>query len=251
MKSKLKSIKESDYHHDYHHTGASSCQSCNGDASPKIIFAFLGASNNMPNQLQHRQPMAFSTSCLPINNLFPPLTVHHHHHHHAPRGVCGVRRSVAMARAKGGMNRANNKSNNKSNKPDSSSPRRRNSKSTSGNGNGNVNKSAIPGEEKELSSLFEEDVDVRLGDANYIEAALQKIKRLDEEQERKRAARQKKVEQDGQVPVDRALQQALPKSRDEAIELLVKGAWWGIGLLVSLFFIVHLFIVGDWVGRSP
>lgn len=41
--------------------------------------------------------------------------------------------------------------------------------------------------------------------------------------------------------------EALPKSRDEFLNLLVRGAWFGVFALVALFLTVHLVIVRDWL----
>lgn len=41
-----------------------------------------------------------------------------------------------------------------------------------------------------------------------------------------------------------------PKDRTEALNLLIRGAWFGIGGLVVLFFATHLIIVRDWFPKS-
>lgn len=41
--------------------------------------------------------------------------------------------------------------------------------------------------------------------------------------------------------------EALPKSRDEFLNLLVRGAWFGVFGLVAMFLTVHLVIVRDWL----
>lgn len=92
-------------------------------------------------------------------------------------------------------------------------------------------KSSIPDGEKDLTNLFQEDVPVRM-----------KKSRSERERERVEAQRRKFG-----VGVD--LVKSIPKTREQAIELLVRGAWVGIGALVLLFVSVHLFIIGDWVGK--
>lgn len=37
----------------------------------------------------------------------------------------------------------------------------------------------------------------------------------------------------------------------KGLEIAVKGAWYGVYTLVGLFLFVHLFWVGDWVGKGP
>lgn len=90
--------------------------------------------------------------------------------------------------------------------------------------------------EEDLTSLFEENVSSRL-------------KRSSAGDSKSRRERRTHTVKKKPPPRFADLGRYLPKNRQETIDFLIRGSWAGIFVLVLLFVSVHLFIVGDWVGK--
>lgn len=100
------------------------------------------------------------------------------------------------------------------------------------------------GTDDNLTEFFEEDVSSRLSPRRSRSSRSSK-------RGRDKRSQLSSDSQGVQKDIDRAVSdqiiKLMPKTREDVLNLLVRGAWVGVFLLVGLFLTIHLVVVRDWL----